>query len=102
MQCGEPQESFSWLSFSSGSCFVKVKYRTLSKSPFIPSRSSLSWGPVNSDARGGDTESQITRDSDQGPEPSSLRLKKAGMEARVWIQTCELGHMSSTMGEDGE
>lgn len=101
MQCGEPQESFSWLSFSSGSCFVKVKYRTLSKSPFIPSRSSLSWGPVNSDARG-DTESQITRDSDQGPEPSSLRLEKAGMEARVWIQTCELGHTSSTMGEDRE
>lgn len=80
---------------------MKVKYRTLSQSPFIPSQSSLSWGSVNSDARG-DTESQITWGSDQGPEPSSLRLEKAGMEAQVWIQTCELGHTSSAKGEDRE
>lgn len=81
IQCGEPQESFLWLSFSSGSCFVKVKYRTLGKSPFIPSPSSLSWGSENSDAHGG-TESQITWDSDQGPAPSLVRLEKIGMKPK--------------------
>lgn len=100
IQCGEPQK-FLWLSFSSGSCFVKVKYRILGKSPFILSPSSFSWGPENSDARGG-AESQITWDSDQGPAPSLVRLEKVGKEAQVWIQTCELGHTFSAMGEDRE
>lgn len=75
--------------------------RPLSKSPFIPSRSSRSWGPVNSDACG-DTESQITWDSDQGSEPSLLRLEKQAWKSKYGSRPVNLNTRLGPWERTGE